>query len=168
MPKERRGGKVVYVKKSEAGGAKRLISDRMYDNEMELKYASDMAHKFGNVKYGGTTKTAELFREWNDEVRRLQRERNELDKELSSYKTIKDAPDFIKSQVGLDINKFHNDAAKQFEKRGSITIDISDMKQAERTKLANALRQKYSPYTGEQSGTWLFTIKKKKKEVVPF
>lgn len=80
----------------------------------------------------------------------------------TAYKSVKQAPDYIREQTGLNITKFRNSASQQFERRGEITIDISDMSQGDRTKLANALRQKYSPYTGEQSGTWLFTIKKKK------
>lgn len=79
-----------------------------------------------------------------------------------AYKGISQAADFIKQQVGLDISKYHNDAAKQFEKRGQYTIDISNMDKNERNKLATALNQKYSPYTGTQSGTWIFTITKKK------
>ena len=82
--------------------------------------------------------------------------------EAAKYKSVKQAPDFIREQTGLDIEKFRNAASKQFEKRGQITIDISNMSQKERTKLTNALRQKYSPFTGEQSGTWLFTITKKR------
>lgn len=79
----------------------------------------------------------------------------------SKYKSVRQAPDYIKEQVGIDISKYRNAASQQFEKRGQITIDISGMKKSEKTKLATALSQKYSPYTGEQSGTWLFTIKKR-------
>lgn len=83
--------------------------------------------------------------------------------QTNQYKTVNQAADFIKNQVGLDISKYQNAASKQWEKRGTVVLDISNMTQADRTKLANALRQKYSPYTGEQSGTWIFTIKKKKQ-----
>lgn len=83
-------------------------------------------------------------------------------KEPITYKSVKQARDYVKQQVGIDINKYHNSAAKQFEKRGQLTIDISNMSKNERNRLLTALRQKSSPFVGEQSGTWLFTIRKKK------
>ena len=83
--------------------------------------------------------------------------------DAAKYKTVSQAVDFIKEQVGIDINAYRNSASQMFEKRGEITLDITDMGRNERNRLATALNQKYSPYTGEQSGTWLFTIKKKPK-----
>ena len=89
--------------------------------------------------------------------------RKEVKKTTNKSQTINQAPDFIKEQVGLDIRKYMNSHSKKFEKRGTIAIDISDMSRTEKIKLANALSLKYSPYTGELSGTWLFEIKKKRK-----
>lgn len=83
-------------------------------------------------------------------------------KRQSKYKSVKQASDYIKEQVGIDISKYRNAASQRFEKRGQITIDISKMKKTEKNKLQTALNQKYSPFTGEQSGTWLFTISMKK------
>lgn len=154
---------------TEKAKSKQLISDRLYGNEVETEYAQDKVKEiYHDLAYHDTLANRDRLDEWQGEVKRLQEEKASLDKQLASYKTIKQAPDFIKEQVGLDITKFRNSASQQFEKRGQITIDITDMSQADRTRLSNALRQKYSPYTGEQSGTWLFTIKKKPKQNVPF
>ena len=95
-------------------------------------------------------------------VQAKQEELEKVNKQLTSYKSVKQAPDYFKTQVGVDISKYHNSAAQAFEKRGQYTIDISQMGMKEKTKFIRAMEQTYSPYEGTQSGTWIYTIKKKK------
>lgn len=145
------------------GGRGNTISDKIAGNKANLNYAQvKKSEAMKALNYTNSKAARDNADSWDNEVKRLQNERNKLESYISKYKTVKQAPEFIKEQVGLDISKYRNSASQQFEKRGQITIDISGMKQSDKTKLSNALRQKYSPYTGEQSGTWLFTIKKKK------
>ena len=37
------------------------------------------AKEYGNVKYGGTKKTQEMFRLWNDEAKRLQKQLSDIE-----------------------------------------------------------------------------------------
>ena len=47
--------------------------------KIDLDYALMKAKEYGNVKYGGTKKTQEMFRLWNDEVRRLQKQLSDIE-----------------------------------------------------------------------------------------
>ena len=140
MAKSRRGGKI-----GAGGKPTTYITQSEIDNMNELQFLQLMRHsKVANI---------ELVSE---------KEMKKREASATKYKNVSQTVDYIKEQVGLDVSKYHNDAAKQFEKRGQYTIDISDMDKDERNRLATALNQKYSPYTGRQTGTWIFTITKKK------
>lgn len=62
-----------------AGEAESAIKNALAGNRVDLDYALMKTHEYGNVTGGGTRRTQELFREWSDEVRRLQEERRLLE-----------------------------------------------------------------------------------------
>ena len=85
----------VYVEKGQKGNKQYIVKGNdgnyyKYDNrsdvgedygiEIDLKYAQEMAHKFGSAKYGGTQKTRELFEKYNNEAKSLSAELAKLRK----------------------------------------------------------------------------------------
>lgn len=71
------------------GNTASAIKNQLAGNDVELQYAQMKAHQYGSIKYGGTLKSRDKFEMWNNEVKRLQNERNNLEaklKELSKNK----------------------------------------------------------------------------------
>ena len=55
-------------------GGSSALKNKIAGLEVDLKYANMMVNKYGNVKYGGTSKTREMFHVWNEERRKIQNE----------------------------------------------------------------------------------------------
>ena len=83
----------VYVEKGQKGNKQYIVKGNdgnyyKYDNrsdvgedygiEIDLKYAQEMASKFGNMKYGGTVKSRNLFEQWSNEAKTLSAELEKL------------------------------------------------------------------------------------------
>lgn len=83
----------VYVEKGQKGNKQYIVKGNdgnyyKYDNrsdvgedygiEIDLKYAQQMASKFGNMKYGGTAKSRNLFEQWSNEAKALSAELEKL------------------------------------------------------------------------------------------
>ena len=83
----------VYVEKGQKGNKQYIVKGNdgnyyKYDNrsdvgedygiEIDLKYAQEMASKFGNMKYGGTVKSRNLFDQWSNEAKTLSAELEKL------------------------------------------------------------------------------------------
>lgn len=69
-------------------GGKNSIQNALAGNRIDLEYARMKAKEYGNIRYGGTTRTRNLFEQWNDEVRRLEQERITLEKKIKESETI--------------------------------------------------------------------------------
>lgn len=54
--------------------------NRIAGLKAELQYAQIKAEEWGNIRYGGTRKSREMFNVWNNEVSRIQRELSQLEK----------------------------------------------------------------------------------------
>ena len=83
VEKGRKGNK-QYIVKGDGGNYYKYnnYSDvsKDYGIETDMKYAVKMAKKFGNMKYGGTHKSRELFEQWNNEAKKLSDELTNLRK----------------------------------------------------------------------------------------
>lgn len=76
------GGRGSSSGRGAKGRGKSAIKNLLAGNQVELEYAQMKAHEYGNVTGGGTRKTREMFLQWNDEVKRLQNERQRLETAL--------------------------------------------------------------------------------------
>lgn len=65
------------------------LDNKIKGLEIELNYAIMKRREFGSVRYGGTRKTRELFEQWSDEVRRLQKELHKVQAQRAKIKTKK-------------------------------------------------------------------------------
>ncbi len=103
----------LYVGKGQKGNKQYIVkgdggSFYKYDNysdvskdfniETDMKYARKMAKKFGNIKYGGTLKSGDLFKQWNDEANKLSAELNNLRKGREGYISMLGVPIFAESR----------------------------------------------------------------------
>ena len=103
----------LYVGKGQKGNKQYIVkgdggSFYKYDNysdvskdfniETDMKYARKMAKKFGNIKYGGTLKSGDLFMQWNDEANKLSAELNNLRKGREGYISMFGVPVFAESR----------------------------------------------------------------------
>ena len=73
------GGRGGSSGKAGSGASMQAIKNALAGNKAALDYALMKQDEYGNVKYGGTKKTREAFEMWNDEVKRLQKERRILE-----------------------------------------------------------------------------------------
>lgn len=83
VPNGQKGNKQYIVKGNDGSYYKydnRSDVGEDYGIEIDLKYAQEMAHKFGSAKYGGTQKTRELFEKYNNEAKSLSAELAKLRK----------------------------------------------------------------------------------------
>ena len=64
------------------GNSVTSIKTQLAGNDAELQYAQLKVHQYGSIRYGGTRTTRERFEMWNNEVKRLQNERNNLEAKL--------------------------------------------------------------------------------------
>lgn len=73
------GGRGGSSGEAGSGASTQAIKNALAGNKVNLDYALMKRDEYGSVKFGGTKKTREAFEMWNDEVKRLQKERRILE-----------------------------------------------------------------------------------------
>lgn len=73
------GGRGGSSGQADSGASAQAIKNALASNKVNLDYALMKRDEYGDVKFGGTKKTREAFEMWNDEVKRLQKERRILE-----------------------------------------------------------------------------------------
>ena len=73
------GGRGGSSGQAGSGASAQAIKNALAGNKVNLDYALMKRDEYGDVKFGGTKKTREAFEMWNDEVKRLQKERRILE-----------------------------------------------------------------------------------------
>ena len=82
-----------------------------------------------------------------------------------TLKTAKDIIPWVKSQVDVDLDKYRTKAAKRFENRRRIVIDLEAMPKTESRSLLLLEHQKYSNNIELKSlNPWLYEIRVKKRK----
>ena len=109
-----------------SGSAESAIRNQLAGNQVDLDYARMKASEYGNVTGGGTRRTREMFMQWNDEVKRLQDERQRLE-------TAQSAMDRLTKQVAKKSGDYTKPTFKM-NSDGNIEFEYEGKSQYKREK----------------------------------
>lgn len=85
-------------------------------------------------------------------------------KEKNKSSQISSVVDFVREQIGINLEKYRDETTRRFDKRGMITVDYQSMPKNEQRSLELLAVQYGGSLEISRSGTWMAHIRRLKKK----